>query len=62
MVGESMVVNLVEVVFIIVVFVLEVFIIAHFRNMHNIPPHGATAVNVLISSSAVVYEGSREDW
>ena len=49
----SMVVSLVVVVFIIVLFV-----IAHCRTMHDIAPHGATAAEVLISSSAVVQEGS----
>ena len=48
----SMVVSLVVVVFIIVVFV-----IAHYHNMHNI----ATAVEALISTSAVVQEGSPKD-
>ena len=48
-----MVVSLVEVTFIKVVFV-----IAHCRNMHNIAPHGVTAAEALISTSAVVQEGS----
>ena len=55
-----MVVSLVVVVFNIVLFVMVVFIIAHCRNMHNIAPHGATAAEALISSSAVVQEGSSE--
>ena len=55
-----MVVSLVVVVFIIVRFVLVVFVIAQCRNMHDIVPHGATAAEALISSSAVVHEGSPE--
>ena len=39
---------------------LVVFVIAHCRNMHDIAPHGATAAEALISSSAVVQEGSPE--
>ena len=49
----SMVVSLVVVAFIIVLFV-----ISHCRTMHDISPHRATAAEVLISSSAVVQEGS----
>ena len=45
---------------ILVVFIVVVFVIAHCRNMHNIAPHGATAADALISSSAVVQEGSPE--
>ena len=45
-------------VFIKVLFVMVVFVIVHYRNMHNIAPHGATAAEALISSSAVVQEGS----
>ena len=56
----SMVVSLVVVVFIIVLFVLVIFVIAHCRTMHDIAPHGAVAAEVLISSSAVVQEGSPE--
>ena len=56
-----MVVSLVEVTFIIVVFVMVVFVIAHCRNMHDIAPHGVTAAEALITSSAVVQEGSPED-
>ena len=41
-----------------VVFVMVVFVIAHCRNMHNIAPHGVTAAEALISTSAVVQEGS----
>ena len=51
-----MVVSLVEVTFIIVVFV-----IAHCRNMRDTAPHGVTAAEALISSSAVVQEGYPED-
>ena len=54
----SMVVSLVVVIFIIVLFVMVVFVIAHCRTMHDIAPHGATAAEVLISSSVVVQEGS----
>ena len=56
-----MVVSLVMVVFIIVFFVMVVFVIAHCRNMHGIASHGVTAAEALISSSAVVQEGSLED-
>ena len=59
-----MVVNIVQslvvVVFIIVLFVMVVFVIAHCHIMHNNAPHWATAVDALISSSAVVQEGSPE--
>ena len=48
-----MVVNLV-IVFIIIV----VFVIAHCLKRHNISQHGTTAAEALISSSAVVQEGS----
>ena len=41
-----------------VVFIIVVFVIAHCGNKHNIAPHGATAAEALISSSAVVQEGS----
>ena len=58
----SMVVSLDFVVFIIVVFVMVIFVIAHCRNMHNIAPHGATAAEPLIESSAVVQEGSCEEF
>ena len=37
---------------------MVVFVIAHCRNMHNITPHGVTAAEALISTSAVVQEGS----
>ena len=56
----SMIVSLVVVVFIIVLFVMVIFVVAHCRTMHDIAPQGATAVEVLISSSAVVQEGSPE--
>ena len=55
-----MVLSLGQVVFIIVVFAMVVFVIAHCRNMHSITPCGDTAKEALISSSAVVQEGSRE--
>ena len=45
----------------LVVFVMVVFVIAHCRNMHDIAPHGVTAAEALITSSAVVQEGSPED-
>ena len=44
--------GLIAVVFIIVIFVLVVFVTAHCHNMHNIVPHGATAAEARISSSA----------
>ena len=53
-----MVVSLVVVIFVIVVFVMVVFVIAHCRTMQNIVPHGATAAEALIISSAVFQEGS----
>ena len=43
---------------IVVIFILVVFVIVHCHNMQNIAPHGATAAEALISSSAVVQEGS----
>ena len=58
----NIILGLVLVVFIIVLFVMVVFVIAQCRNMHDIAPHGATAAEALISSSAVVQEGSPEDW
>ena len=61
LVFKNVVVGLVVVYFIIVIFVMVVFFIAHCRNMHNNVSHGATAANVLISSSAVVQEGSPEE-
>ena len=57
----SMVVSLDFVVFIVVGFVMVIFVIAHCRNMHNIAPHGATAAEALISSLAVVQEGSPKE-
>ena len=48
--------SLIVVIFNIVVFVTVVFVIVHCRNRHNIAPHGATAEEVFISSSAVVQE------
>ena len=57
----SMVVSLFVVVFIIVFFVMVIFVIAHCRNRHDISPHGVTGAEALISSSAVVQEGSPED-
>ena len=56
----SMVFSLNFVIFIIVVFVMVIFVIAHCRNMHNIAPHGATAAEALISSSAIAQEGGPE--
>ena len=47
---------------VLVVFIIVVFVIAQCRIMHDIAPHGATAAEALISSSAVFQEGSREDW
>ena len=49
------------VVFIIVLFDMVVFVIAHCSNIHIVAPHGATAAEALISSSAVVQEVSPED-
>ena len=60
LVFKKLVVSIIVVVFIIVVFVMVIFVIAHCRNMHNIAPHGATAAEAFISSSAFVQEGSRE--
>ena len=60
-IAVSIVVCLVMVVFTIVVFVMVVFVIAHCRNMHDIAPHGVTAAEALISSSAVVQQGSPKD-
>ena len=45
---------------IVVVFIMVVFVIAHCCDMHDIAPHGVTAAEALISSSAVVQEGSPE--
>ena len=45
---------------IVVVFFMVVFVIVHCRTMQNIVPHGATAAEALIISSAVVQEGSPE--
>ena len=60
--AKSIVLSLVVVVFIKVLFVMVVFVIVHCRNMHNITPHGATAAVALIFSSAVIHEGSPEDF
>ena len=57
---KKLVVSLVVVVFIIVIYVMVVFVLAHCRNMLNSVPHGDTAAEALISSSAVVHEGSPE--
>ena len=54
----SVIISLVVVVFIIAVFIMIFFVIVHCRNMHDIAPHGAIAAEALISSSAVVQEGS----
>ena len=48
--AKSIVLSLVVVVFIIVLFVMVVFVIAHYRNMHDIAPHGAKAAEAPISS------------
>ena len=58
---KKLVVSLVMVVFIVVIFVMVVLLLAHCRNMHDIAPHGVTAAEALITSSAVVQEGSPED-
>ena len=47
---------------VLVVFIIVVFVIAQCRNMHDIAPHGPTAAEALISSSAVFQEGIPEDW
>ena len=52
----SKVVNLV-----MVVFIIAIFVIVHCLNMYDIAPHGTTAAEALISSSAVVQQGSHED-
>ena len=57
---KKFIVSLVVVVLVIVIFVMVVFVIAHCRNMQNNAPHGATAAEALISSSAVVNEGGPE--
>ena len=57
----NIVLGLVLVVFIIVFFVMVVFVIAQCCNMHDIAPHWATTAGALISSSAVVQEGSPEE-
>ena len=44
----------------VVVIIIVVFIIAHCRTMQYIFPHGATAAEALIISSAVFQEGSPE--
>ena len=54
----NIVLGLVLVAFIIVLFVMVVFVIAQCRKINYIAPHGATAAEALISSSAVVQEGS----
>ena len=53
-----MVISNVVVTFITVVFVI---VIAHCRTMHDIAPHGATAAETLISSSAFIQEGCPKD-
>ena len=45
----------------LVVFVMVIFVIAHCSNMRDTAPHGVTAAEALISSSAVVQEGYPED-
>ena len=57
----SVIISLVVVIFIIAVFIMIFFVIVHCRNMHDIAPHGATAAEALIFSSAVAQEGSPED-
>ena len=54
----SVIISHVVVVFIIAVFIMIFFVIVYCHNMHDIAPHGATAAEALISSSAVVQEGS----
>ena len=57
----SIIQSIVVVIFTTVLFVMVVYVIVHCRNMYNITPHGATAAVALISSSAVIQEGSPED-
>ena len=45
---------------VVVIFIIVVFVNAHCRTMQNIFPHGATAAEALIISSAVFQEGSPE--
>ena len=59
--ASLIVVIFIIVVFVMVVYLLVVFIIAHSRNMQNIALHGATAAEYLISSSAVIQDGSPKD-
>ena len=59
---NKLVVSLIVAIFIIVIFVMVVFFIVHCHNMHDIAPHGATTDKALISSSAVVDEGSLEEY
>ena len=66
LVFNKLVVSLIVVISIIVdfvmgVFIFVVFVIVNCRNMHNIAPHGVTAAEALISTSAVVQESSPED-
>ena len=58
----NIILSLFLVIFIIVLFVMVVFVIAQRRNTHIITPHWAIAAEALFSSSAVVQEGSSEDW
>ena len=59
---SDVVVSLVVLIFFYICFCMVVFVFAHCRNVHNIAPHGATAAEALISSSAVFQEGIPEDW
>ena len=45
----------------IVLIIIVVFVIAHCLKRHNISQHGISAAEALISSSAVVQQGSHED-
>ena len=47
---------------VVVVFIIVIFVIVHCLNMHNIAPHETESAKALISSSAVVQEGSLEDY
>ena len=58
----SIVLSVVVVVFITVIFVMVVFVTAHCSKIHDIAPHQDRAEEALIFSSAVVQEGSPEDW
>ena len=49
-------------ILVVVVSFIIVCVIVHCHNSHDIAPHGATAAESLISTSAVVRAGSPEDF